>query len=196
MEGAVAYATNWAQNNPDHLTFIVYSTDGEPTGCGFQNSTSAAANLAATAASGSPPVKTFVIGVGSELTTLNDIATAGGTGQAFLVDTTVDVAQQFIDALNDIRAAGECKFQIPQPGTGVPDYEKVNVSLYDDDDPQDATTISYVSAEANCDPVTGGWYYDSPVDPQMIILCEASCDMVKLSDWSVNVLVGCETIAN
>ncbi|RLB66043.1 MAG: hypothetical protein DRI90_00450 [Deltaproteobacteria bacterium] len=193
MEGAVVYASAWAQAHPSHLTFIVFATDGDPTNCSF-NSIQGTADAAQQAANGNPPVKTFVIGVGSELGSLNQIAVAGGTGQAYLVDTGQDVTQQFIDALNEIRALGLCKFQIPVPEEGTPDYGKVNVSLVDPDNPDNYIVVGQVDNESTCDPVEGGWYYDDPYDPKMIILCPASCDEVMLSDWDVSVLLGCETI--
>jgi hypothetical protein len=193
MEGAVTYATAWAQSHQTHITLIVFATDGEPTNCSY-NSVDGTAKAAAQAANGAPPVKTFVIGVGSELTSLNQIAQAGGTDQAFLVDTSNDVTQQFIDALNEIRASGQCKFQIPVPEKGEPDYDHVNVALVDPNDKKNTKTVLYVGSEPACDPVKGGWYYDDPDDPKMILLCPATCDEVQLSGWSVEVLLGCKTI--
>ena len=193
MEGAVVYASAWAQAHPSHLTFIVFATDGDPTNCS-PNSISGTADAAGQAAGGNPPVKTFVIGVGTELSALNQIASAGGTGQAYLVDTGQDVTQQFIDALNKIRAAGQCKFQIPVPDEGTPDFDKVNVSLVDPNNPDNTIVVGQVDGESSCDPVEGGWYYDDPLDPKMIILCPATCKEVMSSDWDVSVLLGCETI--
>jgi hypothetical protein len=193
MIGAVSYATVWAQSNPTHLTYIVFATDGEPTGCST-NSVNGTATAAQGAANANPPVKTFVIGVGTELGSLNQIAAAGGTGTAFLVDTGGDVTEQFITKLNEIRALGACNFLIPVPAEGDPDFGKVNVALVDPDDPQSSETIFQVPNEAACDPVAGGWYYDDPADPKVILLCPASCDEVKLSDWDVQVLLGCTTV--
>ncbi len=198
MEGAVSYATAWAQANPAHLTFIVYATDGDPTGCSTPlnyNTISATAALAADAAAGNPPVKTFVIGVGVELANLHDIAAAGGTGLAYLVDTGGNVTQQFIEALNEIRGMGECQYQIPEPTQGELDYDMVNVSIYDPADREGTEqTIGYVDSEADCHPTEGGWYYDDPANPSKIMLCPASCEQVRLTDWTVSVLIGCETI--
>ncbi len=191
--GAAVYATAWAESNPDHLTFIVFATDGEPTGCST-NSVAGTADLAAAAATASPSVKTFVIGVGGELGSLNQIASAGDTGQAYLVDTGGNVTQQFIDALNEIRSTGACLFQIPQPAQGTVDFGRINVNLVDPADPSFGETVFNVTTEAGCDPSTGGWYYDSTDDPQMILLCSATCDKVRLQDLDVEILVGCSTI--
>lgn len=195
MSGAVIYATAWAQAHPDHLVFIVFATDGEPTGC-MDNSISGTAAIAQGAADANPSVQTFVIGVGSELGSLNQIATAGGTGQAYLVDTGGDVTQQLIDALNEIRSSGACMFQIPQPDVGVVDYTLINVNLVDPADPENPITVFGVGTEAGCDPTTGGWYYDDPAAPEMILLCPATCDQVRVNGFGVEILVGCTTIVD
>ncbi|MFH2007723.1 MAG: hypothetical protein ABI333_14150 [bacterium] len=195
MGGAVTYATAWAQAHPTHLTFIVFATDGEPTGCST-NSISGTSALAQSAANANPSVKTFVIGVGDGLDALNQIATAGGTGQAFLVDTGGNVTQQFIDALNEIRLTGGCMYQIPMPQQGTPDFGLINVRLVDPADPASAVTIPNVTNAAGCDPLLGGWYYDDPAAPSIIMLCPASCDEVAANNLEVEILVGCTTIVN
>jgi hypothetical protein len=194
MEGAAAYATQWAADNPTHLTVIVLATDGEPTGCS-SNSVAGAASAAAGAFGASPSVLTFVVGVGTELGSLNQVAASGGTGQAFLVDTGANVTQQFIDAMNEIRATGQCQLQIPVPSGGAtPDYGKVNVTIVDPDNPNTTIELFNVGSEAGCDPNEGGWYYDNPADPNVILLCPASCTQVTTTGWDVSVLLGCETI--
>jgi hypothetical protein len=194
IQGALAYTVVSALQNPTHLTYLVYATDGEPTGCTY-NSVAEAANIAQQAATGAPPVKTFVIGVGSLLSDLNEIASKGGTGQAYLVDTGPNATQAFLDALVEIRANGMCMFTIPMPSQGEPLYDHVNVVLTDPDNPDQKLTIYYVADEAACDPTEGGWYYDDPADPHMIVLCPASCQKVRDTGWNINVAVGCTTIA-
>ena len=67
-----------------------------------------------------PKILTFVIGVGSSLGALNGIAMAGGTNQAFIVDTNANVNQQFLDAMNKIRGAAlSCEYIIPTPDAGM-----------------------------------------------------------------------------
>jgi hypothetical protein len=204
MQGAVIYATGWAQANPTHLVYIVFATDGIPTGCTGPdqfnpvNTVQATADVAQQAANGSPAVPTFVIGVqgtGDQLDELNQIAQAGGTGQAYIVDAGGNATQDFIDALNEIRELGVCVFQIPQPTGGQElDFDRVNVTLIDPDDPNNNTTVLYVGDEASCDPTTGGWYYDNAAAPTKIILCPATCDTVRSTDWSIQVELGCLTV--
>ena len=193
MEGATVYAKAWAEAHASHLTYIVFASDGDPTNCST-NSVQGTANAAQSAANANPPVKTFVIGVGTELTSLNQIAQAGGTSQAYLVDTGNNVTQQFIDALNEIRAMGQCLLQIPVPLVGTPDYQRVNVVLVDPGNPSGNQTVKYVTVPANCDPTDGGWYYDSPSNPHMIILCPETCGEVQTGNWDIKVLLGCETV--
>jgi len=193
VQGALAYAVVSALTNPTHLTYLVYATDGEPTGCTY-NSVAEAANIAEQAANGSPPVKTFVIGVGSLLSDLNEIAQKGGTGQAYLVDTGPGAMQAFLDALVEIRANGMCMFLIPPPPEGEPDFNLVNVKLTDPNNPDQTVTVYKVADEAACDPTDGGWYYDDPNDPHMIILCPASCEKVRDTGWTINVALGCISI--
>jgi len=188
LAGARIYATQWAADHPTHLTYILFATDGDPTGC-----TGDAQGEAAQAAAANPPVKTFVIGVGPELTFLNGVAQAGGTGQAFLVDAGPNTTQQFLDALADIRNTGACKLQIPEPTDGVPDYDRVNVTLADPNDPNNRDTIARVSGASACGP-QGGWYYDDPANPNFIELCPATCDRVRTEGLDVEVVLGCETI--
>ena len=80
------------------------------------------------------------------------------------------------------------------PESGEPNFDKVNVSLQDPDNPDEKIMVKNVGTEANCDPVDGGWYYDNPDEPHMIKLCPASCLQVQQTDWSVKVEVGCEMI--
>lgn len=109
---------------------------------------------------------TFVIGVGTELTSLNQIAAAGGTGQAYLVDTGGNVTQQFIDALNAVRATGQCRYQIPQPEQGTPNYAMINVQLVDPGDPGNPAIVVNVGDEAGCDATTGAGTTTTPPRPR------------------------------
>ena len=53
------------------------------------------------------------------------------TGSAFVVDTTQNVNQQFLDALNKIRGAAlGCSYLIPLPDGGTPDFAAVNVNVF------------------------------------------------------------------
>ncbi|MEM1033401.1 MAG: hypothetical protein AAGN82_23910 [Myxococcota bacterium] len=188
LAGAREYATAWAAANPTHLTYILFATDGDPTGCAGDAQNEAAQALAAT-----PPVRTFVIGVGPELGFLNGVAQAGGTNQAFLVDSGPNTTQQFLDALADIRNTGACKVQIPLPDQGQPDFDLVNVTLVSAADPNARETVGQVAGASACG-TDDGWYYDDPQNPAFIELCPATCDRVRADSLDVEVVLGCETI--
>jgi hypothetical protein len=192
LQGAVDHAKTWKQSHPSDAVVAVLATDGEPSGC--DESLADIDAIAATALAGTPSVLTFVIGVGSSLANLNGIAAAGGTTQAFLVDTGGNVNQQFLDAMNAIRhAALGCNYLIPVPTNGSPNYGEVNV-VYQPQG-QNAQTFPNVADLASCPANGNGWYYDNPAAPTQIVLCPASCTLVE-GDMTgeVDVTLGCSTV--
>ena len=203
LQGAVDYAASYAADNPKHTVAVVFATDGLPTQCEPQDIPGIAA-IASTARAEKPKVPTYVIGVfGPDDTeaqsNLDDIATAGGTDSAFIVDTSQDVAAELTDALNAIRGVAlACEFQIPEPtGDDKLDYSRVNVQV--DDDTSSATDLYYVTKAANCDAKAGGWYYDADParggTPKKIVVCPATCDAFKSSpEARVDIRLGCKTI--
>ncbi len=192
LRGAMQYATPWAAAHPDHITVVVLATDGDPNNCD-PNDVSHVALAAQTAYQSKPSVRTFVIGVGSSLTSLNQIAQSGGTDKALIVDTASDPGKQFLDALNQIRGAVGCTYNIPDTGGKTPDFKKVNVGFTPDGSSQDV--IPYATDANGCQGGPG-WYYDVPPPgtPNQIILCPSSCDLVTHQPGKVDVVVGCEQI--
>jgi hypothetical protein len=152
--------------------------------------------VAAQGAGGTPKVLTFVIGVGSSLGNLNQIAQSGGTNQAFIVDTSANITQQFIDALNAIRGAAlACEYLIPQPEAGVVDYQKVNVEYTPGGGGAPEPLLYYPDA-GSCPASGDGWYYDIPPTagtPTKILLCPGTCTKVKADkDGKIDVKFGCK----
>lgn len=202
LQGAVDFAVAHKQANPGNAVVTVLATDGLPTECDPTDANSIS-NIAATAFNGNPSVPTFVIGVISPSdptgqATMDQIAAAGGTNSAFIVDPNSNVTQAFVDALNAIRGnALACEYFVPLPEPpDTIDYGKVNV---EHTPPMAASpnTIPYVGNEASCDPVDGGWYYD--VDPAMgeptkILVCPATCTLLQ-DGGELDIRVGCETVA-
>ena len=104
LEGALSHARAWATAHPDHEPVVVYLTDGYPKGCeGGNNNIQTAADRVEAAFNGTPSVRTYVLGVGPNLDDLNQIAVAGGTDAAVIVDTNNDVTAQLTEALDAIR---------------------------------------------------------------------------------------------
>jgi hypothetical protein len=195
LEGAMQYVASWATSNPGRKVVVVLATDGDPAGCS-QNSPQDVANVAAAALGSQNSIQTFVIGVGSSLTSLNLVAQAGGTNMAYLVDTGGSVGQAFTAALNAIRGqATPCDFTIPaQTSQGPVDPQRVNVSFT----PRGATQAVPVpmtqgGLPANCG-ANGGWYYDNPMTPKTVKLCDATCQ--SLQGGKVQLEFGCKTIVS
>ncbi|HVW27501.1 MAG TPA: vWA domain-containing protein [Polyangiaceae bacterium] len=195
LQGAVAYAHTWLAAHPTHRMVIVLATDGEPNDC---NSTvDAVSAVASAAAAEKPPISTYVIGVGSSLSNLDQIAAAGGTDHAYIVDTSTSTTASFTAAMNAIRgeAALPCQFEIPAAQSGKSlDFGRVNVAVGTGADAGPGTLLQVPSASA-CD-ASGGWYYDDPTSPAAIELCPTTCSTVMGDPTAmVSVLIGCKTEA-
>jgi hypothetical protein len=192
LQGAVDHAKAWATAHTGHAVVAVLATDGDPTEC--DTSIPNISAIAAAGVNGTPKILTFVIGVGSSLTSLNAIAAGGGTTKAFVVDTNANVNQQFLDALNQIRGTAlGCNYKIPLPKSGTPDFSSVNVQFT----PNGGTPqlIPQVADVGHC-PASGmAWYYDNAGAPTQIILCASTCGSVTAdSKGEVDVLTGCKTV--
>ena len=105
LEGVVKYARSWSTANPQRRVVIVLATDGIPDDSCIAPAPGSLANtianvvkVAGQAVATAPKIKIFVVGVGTELTALNQISQAGGTGTAILVDTSKDIQGAFIAA--------------------------------------------------------------------------------------------------
>jgi hypothetical protein len=202
MQGVLDYATARAAANPTRRQVVVLATDGVPddscpadSDMGMPNTIDSVVSIVQAAAQGTPPVITFVIGVGSELTALDAIAAAGGgTTNALLVDTTADIQGEFSNALDQIRkVAFACEFDIPAPPAGLLiDPTKVNVQFTD----TSTENLVYVGDSNGCGkaPMTG-WYYDDAIRPTKVILCDQTCDVVRgTMNGQVSIVFGCSTI--
>ena len=201
LSGAVSEAKTYASSNAGHTVIAVLATDGLPTEC--DQSIANIAAIASGAVAGSPSVKTFVIGVfapaeqAQAQTNLDQIAAAGGTQNAFIINTTQNVSQQFVAALNTIRGSAlPCEYTLPIPESGTPDYAKVNVTFTDGSGAKQ--TIPYVMSAGSCG-TSSGWYYDAdPAQggkPTKIIVCPATCNALKADPKGrIDVVQGCQTV--
>lgn len=215
LTGALQYANQQLTAHPDHKVAIVLVTDGLPGGFipGMPNAACAPSDIpgvAGIAASGLPAIPTFVIGIFgpgdlvdptiNPQANMNMIASAGGTGTAVIVDTSMDVTSQIQTALKQVQTASiACQYTIPAPSGGTAlDYNKVNV--YFSTSAMASTALFYVGSKDRCDPDKGGWYYDvNPATggtPKEIIACDQSCTQQFKTDPSaqVNIALGCMTI--
>jgi hypothetical protein len=207
LAGAIDHAKEWATTHPDHKVVVLLATDGMPTECiadevNDPSGITGVVEAATAGVEGSPSVPTFVIGVFASTDVdarpnLDAIASAGGTDAAFLVDTSQNVEAGFLAALDAVRGTRlACEFAIPAPAAGKTlDYQQVNVRFTDAGTQQ---TLFYWASVDDCDPATGGWYYDvdpAAGTPTSIIACPASCSAFQAAtNGSVEIQLGCTTV--
>lgn len=203
LTGAIDHARAWAKAHPGHVVIDILATDGVPSSCSPTDIPSIAA-IAASGASGTPKILTFVIGIddgSGNVSKLNQIAQGGGTNcdpklnnAACIVTTGANTHGQFLAAMNNIRGAAlGCTYSIPTPKTGTPDYTKVNVEFT-----SGATgakqTFPKVADAASCGNAEA-WHYNDPHNPTQIVLCKAACDLIgRDSRGQVDILLGCATV--
>ena len=206
LKGAIQAATSWAQAHPDHSVVVLLATAGLPTECVTNPATdtmgiSEVRQAASAGVSANPSVLTFVIGVFGPADTeahmnLDQIAMAGGTKTAFLVDTSADVSAQFQMALNEIRGSHlSCEYSVPAAPQGQSlDYNKVNVDFTNAGSTQRIAQVKDAAACGNAD----GWYYDSDPSvaaPTRILICPSACDRLQNATMgAVQVALGCATV--
>jgi hypothetical protein len=210
LQGAIDEAKVFATANPGHSVVAVLATDGIPDECSPDDA-AGIAQIAAAGLAGTPSVKTFVIGVFAPndttggAPTVNQIAKAGGTKQAFIINTpapgvdagAADVETQFQAALNAIRdAALPCQYEVPLPDSGVPDFLAVNVEYTSSAGA--STGLPYVETQASCGSGSG-WYYDvdpaNGATPSAINVCPGTCSTIQADkNGRVDVIVGCSTV--
>jgi hypothetical protein len=200
LDGVTRYLRRHLAERSDRRAALVLATDALPNGCQNDAIEAVGAVLAA-ARAGTPPVATYVIGAISpgdmvQSDNANRLAQAGGTAMPFLLnDSTPDLGSRFLDALNAIRGSAlPCELRIPQPSTGMIDFQKVNVRFTAAAGPVD---LVYVGSADRCDPVRGGWHYD--VDPTRGIpttvrVCAATCRRFAAeAGGTVELRFGCRT---
>ncbi len=198
LQGLGAYLKEVSLTRPNRKPVLVLATDGFPdetcTGgsTGTPNTLDNAVKISADAHNGKPAIDTFVIGVGSELKALDAIAAAGGTNSALIVDTSQNVEQAFLIALDSIRKQSiPCDYDIPTTA-GAVDPKKVNVTFTNADGTSEL--FLYTGSDAGCvSAPTSGWYFDNEAAPTKVIFCGQSCDRVKSDDKGrVDVVFGCD----
>jgi hypothetical protein len=209
LAGALTHAADHASANPTHRVIAVLATDGLPTDCfgsprimTLEDAVAEVADIAGQGLSASPSIETYVIGVFAPddpdaMLHLDTIASSGGTDQAFLVDASGDVDQQFQAALDEIRGGTlACDFQLPAAPEGREiNYSLVNVELTD---ASGTRPLFYVENAADCGQTELGWFYD--VDPAgggtptKISVCDRTCTALReAGSASVEIRLGCAT---
>jgi hypothetical protein len=190
LQGALAFAAQTEKQNPGAKVAVVFVTDGEPNGC--KSTIADAADAAASARGDSGPgTPTYVVGIG-KVKSLDAIASAGGTGKAFIVSTSdpQQTAVDFRSALGTIRGSSlGCEYPIPPAPAGQTlDFDTVNVVFT----PSGGSPVT-LPYDGDCS--ANGWHYDDPQDPGKIEICPAECTTVEGDRaGSVGVELGCATV--
>jgi hypothetical protein len=192
LSGALAHMKARAMDHPSHGAIVVLVTGGFPTECDPRDITDLA-HIAKTALETVPKVHTAVIGLnlGAGGASLNELAVAGGTNKAVLINGG-DIASQLVDALLNIEFEPQvCKFDVPMPAPGQTlDVSQVAV-LYTSVDTMMETKVPQLDGPMSCaSKGDDGWFYDSPTSPTQIELCPGTCG--KLEHGVLKVVAGCE----
>lgn len=183
MQGTISFVEAQRQATPGRYA-IVLVTDGYPAGCGDRaNRIQPVADAAAGALGDGVP--TYVIGVDNppvegaphDLDNLHDIADAGGTGQAYLIDTGNPGATSaaFKAAIDAIRGASvSCTVEIPPAPDGRTfDAQRVRVTYQSGGGNPTALAYDQECASENA------WRYDSAANPSQIVLCDSTCATIQ-----------------
>jgi hypothetical protein len=178
---------------------IVLVTDGYPQGCDDEDD-SIDAVVAEAQGAARDGVRTYVIGVANPpiddapdtVSDLHEIASAGQTQRAYLVDTgsptaTVSAFSAAVQAIREQSAS--CAIAIPDPPNGEQfDRQKVAVSY------QSGGSQIELGYDAACAGVRA-WRYDDPAAPTRIELCPSTCDEVKQDPQAaLEILFACDTL--
>jgi len=194
LEGVATYARAWAAVNPSHHVVIVLATDADPHGCQDKPTV---LDIAAALYTNTPSIATYVIGVGQLLTSLNEFARAGGTGQAFIIDTSANGTKQFIDAMYSIRIGQglPCDYAVPTSRDGNPvDLTMLNLDYRPGPDRSTTVPLSRVPDASQCGVGKLGWYYDDAGAALRLRLCDQACSQIKPDIYGeMNVSIGCPT---
>ena len=199
IRGACSYVESWDRDHPGRSAKLLVLTDGVPEapisraqGCDPTLDDAVGATRDCVARTGT---SVYVLGVGPNLSNLNHIAAAGGSGKAFIVDGD-NVADRVFEALNSIRnTALPCGFVIPEPPAGETlNFGEVNVVRTDPDGSRHP--LYNVPDAAACDSTDGGWFYEGEGTPERITLCDSSCQSVKASSvgGAIEFALGCGTV--
>jgi len=203
IRGACTYADQYQTATPSHTTVVLLVTDGFPEAPvssengGCTPSMPDAVQAAQTCVAAGLPV--YVLGVGGRLQNLNEIAAAGGTERAYLVEGA-NVSGAILQALNEIRANAQipCQLKIPPAPAGTNlVYDTVNVAYCGPTDVSE--TFVRVkgpegSAAADCRTGENGWYYDNDRAPKQIVLCDSACATVSRPGGRLQLAVGCKSM--
>ena len=209
VTGAIDAAKAWAAAHPTHEVVVIFATDGLPTLCdpaipGDASTPEGVAHVAGAAGAGvAAGIDTYVIGVfapNEEATSppsLNEIAMAGGTGSAFVIQTSEDVTGKLTDALTTVRErAARCTIAISSSNGAPIDLAQAHLSLKHPDG--STVALQRFASQADC---TSAGYFPAPSSDMMsgagkVVLCSDTCTAEYAAPGTmVDVVLTCDTSA-
>ena len=175
---------------PEEYNVVIFVTDGEPAECFYQGGTAASTNqrLALEAEQmylGSEIPTYTVCMTGANCTALDEIASRGGTGQAFTIDSanTTQVATDLKNALLAIAGSNaSCVFELPNVGGFNPNASTVVYT-------PSMGASQNLSRQTDAGSCGAGWYFDDPLNPTGITLCPSTCSTIQ-ADPAARIEVG------
>jgi hypothetical protein len=190
LQGAVAYGKEWARSHPGRATVVVLVTDGFPTQCQNPVSISEIADVARQAAETEPRVRTYAVGLAAAVSNLDEIARAGGTARAFVVDEG-DITRGFVGTLLNISMNSlGCEYEMPVPADSSLKLDPDKVQVVYTPAVGQAEEVPRARSLADCaNSAAGGWYYDDPTSPKKIIACPCTCS--RFAAGKIEIRLGC-----
>jgi hypothetical protein len=190
LRGGVEYARALLSADPTRDVVVAIVTDGAPDAC--MSTTDAVAGVAAEAANSDPEVLTYAIGLENGFVAqMNQIAAAGGTGEAILLGADPSTAQDLVTTLRTLRDnQRNCRYAVPPvAGVVVSPYDLTVAYTLTPGAP--STPLALVGGIGSCG-ADGGFFVDDPTRPKILQLCPATCTGVHMSTSShVAVSAGC-----
>src|SRR6185295_13439786 len=180
LKGTIQFVQASQKMDPGAKYSIVLVSDGYPQGCSDDDDK--IATVVAAVKDVSKEISTYVIGVANPpggpdtVTNLNDIAAAGGSGKAFIIETgdpekTIKDFQAAVGVIRETQLS--CDFEIPAAPAGQTfDPTKANVTYASEKSDQ---ALAY---DATCKS-DGSWRFDDEAAPKRMVLCDATCDSVR-----------------
>jgi hypothetical protein len=180
IQGTYSFVSPLAKADAGSKYALLLVTDGYPQDCSSDDDK--IATVAAAVKGFASELPTYVIGISNPppgpdtVTNLNDIAVAGGTDHAFIIQTGDPTAtvNAFRDAVSSIRMSQlSCDFEIPPAPAGQTfDPTRANVTYTSGSSERDLDYDASCKAE-------GAWKFDDDAAPKRMILCDATCSMVR-----------------
>ena len=195
MRGIIAYVEEQRAKAPGKYAAVLV-TDGYPQDCDDDEISSLADLVAGVAAE----LPTYVVGVANPplddapdtVSDLEQVAVAGGTAPAYLIDTgdPSATAERFRAAIAAIRGAAiPCVVDIPTPPDGR-SFDKQSVVVRS----HSGAAASSLTYDPSCT-ASPAWHYDHPDNPRQIVVCDKACETLKAdASARLDVEFSCERV--